>query len=119
MRILEKLWYGNINPQGRDIQKDSRMKRALFLVVKCEYIMRAMVSDTQKEQFEKSCFTQHSDGCCGTPAASVSNYMGLLHFAPPILIFTWVEEFCPEKALSFCSEGACKQGESCGHVVKN
>ena len=53
MKILEKLWYGNINPQGPDAQKDPRMERALYLVVKNEETMRAMLSDTQKEQFEK------------------------------------------------------------------
>ena len=36
MKILEKLWYGNINPQGLDAQKDPRMEQALYLVVKNE-----------------------------------------------------------------------------------
>ena len=53
MKILEELWYGNINPQGPDTQKDPRMEQALYLVVKNEDAMRAMLSDTQKEQFEK------------------------------------------------------------------
>ena len=53
MKILEELWFGNINPQGPDAQKDPRMERALYLVVKNEDTMRAMLSDTQKEQFEK------------------------------------------------------------------
>ena len=53
MKILEEIWYGNINPQGRDTQKDPRMEQALFLVVKSEDAMGTMLSDTQKEQFEK------------------------------------------------------------------
>ena len=53
MKILEELWYGNINPQGRDTQRDPRIKQALYLVVKNEEAMRFMLSDTQKEQFEK------------------------------------------------------------------
>lgn len=53
MRILEKLWYGNINPHGRDIQKDSLTEQALSLVVENDNAMRAMLTDTQKEQYEK------------------------------------------------------------------
>ena len=53
MKILEELWYGNINPQGPDSQKNPQMEHALFLVVKSEEAMRAMLTDTQKEQFEK------------------------------------------------------------------
>ena len=53
MKILEELWYGNINPQGSDAPRDPRMERALFLVVKNKEAMRAMLTDTQKEQFEK------------------------------------------------------------------
>ena len=53
MRILEELWYGNINPQGPDTKMDPRIEQALYLVVKNEDAMRAMLTDTQKEQFEK------------------------------------------------------------------
>ena len=53
MKILEELWFGNINPQGPDTPKDPRMEHALFLVVKSEDAMRAMLTDEQKEQFEK------------------------------------------------------------------
>ena len=53
MRILEELWYGNINPQGPDRQKNPQIEQALLLVVKSEDAMRAMLTDTQKEQFEK------------------------------------------------------------------
>ena len=53
MKILEELWFGNINPQGPDAQMDPRVERALYLVVKNEEAMRAMLTDTQKEQLEK------------------------------------------------------------------
>ena len=53
MKILEELWYGNIDPHGRDIRKDSQMERALSLVVKNDDTLRAMLSDIQKEQYEK------------------------------------------------------------------
>lgn len=53
MKILEELWYGNINPQGRGTQKDSQMERSLFLVMKNEDAMKAMLLDTQKGPFEK------------------------------------------------------------------
>ena len=53
MKILEKLWFGNINPQGPDAQKDPRMERALYLVVKNEEALRSMLTEIQKEQYEK------------------------------------------------------------------
>ena len=53
MKILEDLWYGNINPQGRGVKKGSRVERALSLVVKNDDTLRAMLSDVQKEQYEK------------------------------------------------------------------
>ena len=53
MKILDDLWYGNIDPRGRAIKKGSRMERALSLVVKNDDTMRAMLSDAQKEQYEK------------------------------------------------------------------
>ena len=53
MKILEDLWYGNIDPHGRDIKKGSRMERVLSLIVKNDDTLRAMLSDVQKEQYEK------------------------------------------------------------------
>ena len=53
MKILEELWYGNIDPQGRDAQRDPQVERALYLVAKNEDKMRTMLSDIQKEQLEK------------------------------------------------------------------
>ena len=53
MKILEDLWYGNIDKQGRGIKKGSRMERAVSLVAKNDDTLRAMLSDVQKEQYEK------------------------------------------------------------------
>lgn len=58
MKILEELWLGNVNPQGGDSQKDPRIQRAVFLVEKNDTAMRAMLSDIQKEQYEKFCDCQ-------------------------------------------------------------
>lgn len=52
MKILEELWLGNVNPQEQKV-KDSRMEQAISLIVKNDDTMRAMLSDTQKEQYEK------------------------------------------------------------------
>ena len=59
MKTLEELWYGNIDPQGRDIKKGSRIERILSLVVKNDDTMQAMLSDMQKEQYEKLCDSQN------------------------------------------------------------
>ena len=53
MKILEDLWYGNIDPHERSIKKDSKIERALTLVVKNDNTMQAMLSDVQKEQYKK------------------------------------------------------------------
>lgn len=58
MKILEELWLGNVNPQKGDSQKDPRIEQALSLVVKNDDTLRAMLSDIQKEQFEKFCDCQ-------------------------------------------------------------
>ena len=53
IKIIEDLWYGNIDPHGWDIKKGSRIERALSLVVKNDDTMRTMLSDIQKERYEK------------------------------------------------------------------
>ena len=59
MKILENLWYGNIDPQKKSIPKGSRMENALSLVVKNDDILRLMLSEIQKEQYEKLCDSQN------------------------------------------------------------
>ena len=58
MKILEELWLGNINPQNEDFQKDPRIQKAVYLTEKNDAAMRAILSDEQKEQFEKFCDCQ-------------------------------------------------------------
>ena len=53
MNILNDLWYGNIDPQAREIKEGSPVKKALTLVEKNDEMLRAMLSDTQKEQYDK------------------------------------------------------------------
>ena len=50
MKILEDLWYGNIDPQSRPIKKGSEIERTLPLVVKCDDALFEMLTDEQKEQ---------------------------------------------------------------------
>lgn len=58
MKILEELWLGNVNPQRLGLQEDPQMKQALFLAAENNTAMQAMLTDTQKEQFEKFCECQ-------------------------------------------------------------
>ena len=51
MKILEDLWYGNIDPQGRPIKKGSKIERTLSLVVKHDDALCKMLSDEQNEQY--------------------------------------------------------------------
>ena len=59
MKILEDLWYGNIDPQGRPIKKGSEIEHTLSLVVKlCQ-----MLTTEQKEQYEKLHDVQNKLSC--------------------------------------------------------
>ena len=53
MKILEDLWYGNIDPHERSIKKGSQIERTLALVVKNDNALQTMLSDIQKEQYGK------------------------------------------------------------------
>ena len=63
MKILEDLWYGNIDPQGRPIKKGSEVERALSLVVKHDDALCQMLTDEQKEQYEKLHDVQNKLSC--------------------------------------------------------
>ena len=52
MGILEDLWYGSVNPHEKKIQ-NPRVKNAAALVAKNESALKDMLSDQQKEQYEK------------------------------------------------------------------
>lgn len=63
MKILEDLWYGNIDPQGRPIKKGSEVERTLSLVVKHDDALCQMLTDEQKEQYEKLHDIQNKLSC--------------------------------------------------------
>lgn len=63
MKILEDLWYGNIDPQGRSIKKDSEVERTLSLVVKHDDALCEMLTDEQKDQYEKLHDIQNKLSC--------------------------------------------------------
>lgn len=53
MKILEEFWYGNIHPMDRSIVRDSRMDKLLKLVVKNEQQLIDVLSDREREIFQK------------------------------------------------------------------
>ena len=61
MKILEELWYGNIDPHERGIRKESRLERALPLIVKNDDTLRAMLSYIQKYEKLRDCQSELTD----------------------------------------------------------
>lgn len=53
MKILEEFWYGNIQPNERDIVPNSRFAKLLKLVAKNEEHLTPMLSEDAKAVFEK------------------------------------------------------------------
>lgn len=53
MRLLEEMWYGNIEPAEYDTKACSEYKEALRLIVKNEEKLRATLTDEQKEIFSR------------------------------------------------------------------
>ena len=53
MGILEELYYGNIDPHTRRVQHDSQLGKMRALLVQNENKMRAMLTDEQKDWFER------------------------------------------------------------------
>ena len=53
MRILEELWYGNIEPMEYDTSSYKEYKKLLELICRNEEKLRATMTDEQKELFEK------------------------------------------------------------------
>lgn len=52
-RILEELWYGNINPQDKQYQRGSKFDEALKMMCKNEDKLDAMLEEKEKEIFVK------------------------------------------------------------------
>ena len=53
MGILEDLWYGSINLCERKEYQNARIKKVAALVAKNESALKTILSDQQKEQYEK------------------------------------------------------------------
>lgn len=53
MKILEELWYGNINPNERDVKPGSRLHKLGALIVRHEETLMPLLSEQAKEIYEK------------------------------------------------------------------
>ena len=53
MRILEEFWYGNIEPTEYDTYSCKEYKKLQELICRNEEKLRAIMTDVQKELFEK------------------------------------------------------------------
>ena len=53
MGILEELYYGNIDPHTRRVQRDTPLGKMRALLVQNENKMRAMLNKEQKDWFER------------------------------------------------------------------
>ena len=54
MRILEELWYGNIEPTEYGFSTSPEYKELRRLVDRNEIDLRATMTDAQKEMFEQT-----------------------------------------------------------------
>ena len=54
MSMLEELWISGLDYQGRPVKKGSAMERKMVLYAKNAEKMKAMLSDQQLEQYEKT-----------------------------------------------------------------
>ncbi len=54
MSMLEELWISGLDYQGRPVKKDSAMERKMVLYAKNNEKMKAMLSEQQTEQYEKT-----------------------------------------------------------------
>ena len=53
MRILEELWYGNVAPSERSVDKGSPMWELVHLIVRNEEELAPLLSEKAKEVLEK------------------------------------------------------------------
>ena len=54
MSMLEELWISGLDYQGRSVKKGSAMERKMVLYAKNTEKMKAMLSEHQTEQYEKT-----------------------------------------------------------------
>ena len=53
MKIIEDLYYGNIDPHTRHTQPDTTLSKMRSLLIQNENKMRAMLTEEQKDWFER------------------------------------------------------------------
>lgn len=53
MKILEELWYGNINPSEHDVKSGSQAHKLSTLIARNEEALLQMLSAQEKETYEK------------------------------------------------------------------
>ena len=53
IKILEELWYGNINPNERNVKPGSRLHKLGALIVRHEENLLPLLSEQGKEIYEK------------------------------------------------------------------
>ena len=53
MKILEELWYGNINPMERPFQRQRRFDKAFRMLTKNEEKLLETLNDQEKDLFDK------------------------------------------------------------------
>lgn len=53
MRILEELWYGNVAPSERSVDKDGPMGNLVRLIVRNEEALAPLLSESAQEVLEK------------------------------------------------------------------
>ncbi len=63
MTILEDLWYGNIRPTERSIQRGGRLDNLMKLLCQNEDDLMSELTEKQKESFDKfkDCQTEITD----------------------------------------------------------
>lgn len=61
MKLLEELWYGNIEPTDFDVDAGKDYKEALRLITRNEEKLQATMTDEQKELFSRymDCVREH------------------------------------------------------------
>lgn len=61
MKLLEELWYGNIEPTDFDANAGKDYKEALRLITRNEEKLQASMTDEQKELFSRymDCVREH------------------------------------------------------------
>lgn len=53
MKILRSIWFGNVHPNAREVTPNSEYDKLLKLLVKYEDKLNEIMSDEQKDTFEK------------------------------------------------------------------